>query len=213
MIRDDSDDDYDQNQDNEDYHMDNNNQSHHNDGTSNNYGQSQSQSQSMSAYKAQNKLKKRDQEITLRDLRNAQMKRDQLEKICTEPFFEKFISRKVVPDPDDDRYEIEYPGLFCRIYIGDRKTSSGKTEPIYRICEMIGIQDYPRSYQLTDKRTTINIGILITHGRSKRVFKVIQTSNSPFTEKEFAQWKATMNVKYRSEKRFQFVYDIMAITE
>lgn len=197
MIRDDSDDDHDGNQYHEDYDIEND-QSHHNGSSqnSNNYSQnSSSQQQSMSAYKERNKLKKRDQEITLRDLRNAQMKRDQLEKICTEPFFAKFISRSYMIDPTDDQYELELPGLFCRIYIGDRKTSSGKTEPIYRICEMIGVQDYPRSYQLTDKRTTVNIGILITHGLSKRVFKIIQTSNSPFTEKEFVQWKATMNVK------------------
>ena len=121
------------------------------------------------------------------------MKRDQLEKICTEPFFAKFISRSYIPDPSDDQYELELPGLFCRIYIGDRKTSSGKSEAIYRICEMIGVQDYPRSYLLTDKRTTVNIGILITHGLSKRLFKIVLTSNSPFTEKEFIQWKSTMN--------------------
>ena len=82
--------------------------------------------------------------------------------------------------------------MFCRIYIGDRQTSSGGSEPIYRVCEMINVEDYRKPYLLSDKRTTVNIGLLIAHGRNERVFKIIQTSNSPFTEKEFKQWRQTM---------------------
>jgi len=131
-------------------------------------------------------------ELTLRDLRAAQMKRSALEKICTEPFFAEFISPKRVPIPNDPDYDRLLPGLFCRVYIGDRDTSSGTKQPIYRICEMLGVEDYRHSYQLTDKRTMINFGLLITHASNKRVFKIIQTSNSPFTQREFEDWKARM---------------------
>ncbi len=130
--------------------------------------------------------------ITLSDLRAVQMKRSQIEKICTEPFFADFIGRSQIPIPNDPEYARELPGLFCRIYIGDRQTSTGGSEPIYRICEMINVEDWKRSYVLSDKKTITNVGLLIAHGRNERVFKIIQTSNSPFSEKEFQQWKQTL---------------------
>eukprot|EP01083_Nonionella_stella_P236964 831741_1 len=130
--------------------------------------------------------------ITLSDLRAVQMKRSALERICTEPFFADFIGRSRVPIPNEPEYERELPGLFCRIYIGDRQTSSGGSEPIYRICEMINVEDWKRPYVLTDKKTITSVGLLIAHGRTERVFKIVQTSNSPFTEKEFKKWKDTL---------------------
>eukprot|EP01083_Nonionella_stella_P037774 102962_1 len=129
--------------------------------------------------------------LTFRDLRAHQMTRNSLERICCEPYFSDFIGRSRVQL--DEHYDRELPGLFCRIYIGDRQTSSGSTEPIYRVCEMMGTEDWKRPYPLTDKKRTVSVGLLIAHGRNTRVFKIIQTSNSPFTEKEFNQWKQTMH--------------------
>ncbi len=59
----------------------------------------------------------------LSDLRQAQMKRSALEKVCTEPFLPDFIGQSSVPDPDRPHnldYDCILPGLFCRILCDNR---------------------------------------------------------------------------------------------
>merc|ERR1719334_525117 len=130
------------------------------------------------------------EELTLKDLRDAQMKRDKLEAMCSEPYFEDFIRASVVRNADGTNRHL--PGLFCRVFIGNRMTSQGNQEPVYRVCEMLGVEEYSRPYTLQSTGRTVTTALLITHGRSQRVFRIQQTSNSPFTEKELIQWKSTM---------------------
>jgi len=130
------------------------------------------------------------EELTVKDLRDAQMKRDKLEAMCSEPYFADFISPSTVTDERGNRRSL--PGLFCRIFIGNRNTSRGNSEPVYRVCEMMGVEEYSKPYNLQSTGRKVTIALLIAHGRARRVFQIRQTSNSPFTDKELEQWKATM---------------------
>merc|ERR1712129_245740 len=78
------------------------------------------------------------------------------------------------------------------VLIGERTTSSGHKANVYKLCEMLGVRDYNRPYQLTDGRTTVTHGLLLAHGHATRIWRITATSNSAFTEGEFAEWKKQM---------------------
>ncbi|KAI9144050.1 hypothetical protein BKA69DRAFT_1036404 [Paraphysoderma sedebokerense] len=112
----------------------------------------------------------KEEPITLEDLQSIRITRDQLEKWCYAPFFEETVV-----------------GSFVRVNIGLNKSTN---EQIYRICEVVGVTDYHRTYKLGNLQ--LKKALTISHGQAQRVFLMDIVSNSDFTMREFRRWKMTM---------------------
>ena len=105
-----------------------------------------------------------DEKATHEDLLKIQIKRNDIEKWCWRPMFEKAIR-----------------GCFVRVSLGpDSKTK----EVVYRCCEVLDIEQYKRPYKVN--QTLINTGMNVGHGKSSKFFLFDMVSNQNFTEKE---WK------------------------
>ena len=117
-----------------------------------------------------------DTDLTCKDLRGVQLKREELEKRLFEPYFNDLIKN-----------------LYVRVWIGQRRNSKGGQTHVYRACKIVGTQKYPKAYKLTDKTQTSSVGLVVSFGRSKRVFKITTISDSPINENEFIEWKQQMN--------------------
>nr|CAD7438659.1 unnamed protein product [Timema bartmani] len=94
-------------------------------------------------------------------------------------------------DSDSDKKFVHLPffervvrGCFVRIGIGN---NNGK--PVYRVCEIAGVCETGKIYQLGSTRT--NKGLKLRHGAQERVFRLEFISNQDFTESEFFKWKET----------------------
>lgn len=109
--------------------------------------------------------------LTVRWLRKAQIKRESLEKIHEEPYFDKFVV-----------------GLYVRLCVGQNKQEN---RPVYRICEISGIEHYHRHYKFGKSKT--RRALRLKHGRSERVYKMMLVSNQPFSDEEWEYWVRNMS--------------------
>ena len=78
-------------------------------------------------------------------------------------------------------------GAFVRIGIGNH---DGR--PVYRVAEVVGVNDMPKVYNLGGTRT--NKGLRLKHGLQERIFRMEYVSNSSFTDTEFRKWIAEVCV-------------------
>nr|CAD7606649.1 unnamed protein product [Timema genevievae] len=99
------------------------------------------------------------------DLNKIRLSRHKMERFVHLPFFERVVR-----------------GCFVRIGIGN---NNGK--PVYRVCEIAGVCETGKIYQLGSTRT--NKGLKLRHGAQERVFRLEFISNQDFTESEFFKWK------------------------
>ncbi|XP_030377113.1 RNA polymerase-associated protein Rtf1-like [Scaptodrosophila lebanonensis] len=104
------------------------------------------------------------------ELSKALLTRIQLEGILEKPVFERTVTN-----------------CFVRVSIGP---SGGiNSEPIYRICEIVGLADARKEYQLGRKLT--DQSLRLEHGGEERTFQMDLVSNNPVTAREFTEWVAT----------------------
>jgi hypothetical protein len=111
--------------------------------------------------------------LTLQSLKNIQMRRAPLEKICSEGFFDEFVN-----------------GMFVRIRAGVSRTTN---QNIYRIAEIVGVKDYHSKYTLNDGTVTKKVLKLHHPSLEDREFKILDVSNSGFTQEEMNHWIDNMN--------------------
>ncbi|XP_063236979.1 RNA polymerase-associated protein RTF1 homolog [Bacillus rossius redtenbacheri] len=126
---------------------------------------SDSESDSKSVSSARTKVKKVLYVTKKEDLNRIRLSRHKMERFVHLPFFERVVI-----------------GCFVRIGIG---CNNGK--PVYRVCEVSGVCETGKIYQLGSTRT--NKGLKLRHGAQERVFRLEFISNQDFTESEFFKWK------------------------
>ncbi|KAF9161976.1 RNA polymerase-associated protein rtf1 [Actinomortierella ambigua] len=105
---------------------------------------------------------------TLQDLNDIRLGRDKLEKWCFHPFFKDTVT-----------------GCFVRLLVGER---GGR--PVYRACEVIGVNKYHKLYTMGQTRT--NVTLILRHGAAERPFTMDNLSNQPFTHDEFRRFEVQM---------------------
>ncbi|GLG94680.1 RNA polymerase-associated protein Rtf1 [Gryllus bimaculatus] len=101
------------------------------------------------------------------ELNKIRLSRHKMERFVHLPFFERVVT-----------------GCFVRIGIGN---NNGK--PVYRVCEVAGVCETGKIYQLGSTRT--NKGLRLRHGAHERVFRLEFISNQEFTDSEFLKWRET----------------------
>ena len=74
-------------------------------------------------------------------------------------------------------------GCFVRVSIGE--STSGT--PVYRVAEVVGVEEGTRVYKLGSTRT--NKTLKLRHALQERVFRLEFVSGSIFLESEFQKWK------------------------
>lgn len=77
-------------------------------------------------------------------------------------------------------------GCFARVGIG---AHDGRM--VYRVCEIIGVQEMPKVYALGSAKT--NKGLKMRHGLQERLFRMEYVSNSALSESEFSKWLKEMD--------------------
>lgn len=101
------------------------------------------------------------------ELNKIRLSRHKMERFVHLPFFDRVVT-----------------GCFVRIGIGN---NNGK--PVYRVCEVAGVCETGKIYQLGNTRT--NKGLRLRHGAHERVFRLEFISNQEFTDSEFTKWRET----------------------
>ncbi|XP_066994657.2 RNA polymerase-associated protein Rtf1 [Anabrus simplex] len=101
------------------------------------------------------------------ELNKIRLSRHKMERFVHLPFFNRVVT-----------------GCFVRIGIG---SNNGK--PVYRVCEISGVCETGKIYQLGATRT--NKGLRLRHGAQERVFRLEFISNQDFTDSEFSKWRET----------------------
>jgi len=110
----------------------------------------------------------RETNLTLKTLRKAQIRRENLEKCHHEPWMKRFVLN-----------------LFVKLCLGEQTDAPGV--PLYRICEICGVEKYRRTYGFGGRSTNKGL-VLRLPGNKKRVFKMQLISNQSFTQEEFDNW-------------------------
>ncbi|KAJ3221075.1 RNA polymerase-associated protein rtf1 [Clydaea vesicula] len=104
------------------------------------------------------------------DIDSIQITRDELEKWCYSPFFDRTVI-----------------GCFVRVGLQmDAKTS----ERVYRICLIKEVVDHHKVYQIG--HTQLNKALLLAHGKAEKKFTMDIISNSPFTQEEWNRYMRTL---------------------
>ncbi|KAJ4436270.1 hypothetical protein ANN_18901 [Periplaneta americana] len=128
---------------------------------------SDSESDKKSVSSSRTKSKKVQYVTKREDLNKIRLSRHKMERFVHLPFFDRVVR-----------------GCFVRIGIGNH---NGK--PVYRVCEISGVCETGKIYQLGNTRT--NKGLKLRHGAQERVFRLEFISNQDFTESEFMKWRET----------------------
>lgn len=130
-------------------------------------------------------LKSSEKFLSLNILKSSQIRRDALEKIYDEPWMDKFVN-----------------GLFIKISVGEQNDNQ-----LYSICEVCGIETYPRKYSFGFYVTKKSL--LVHLNRKKQVFKMILVSNRPFQKKEFQIWSKILKYTNRVIPSGEGVQDLV----
>lgn len=99
------------------------------------------------------------------------LSRSLLEKWVEEPFFERAVV-----------------GCFVRLGVG--KVPGLRSEPQYKVCEVVGVEEYKHSYALGEFQT--KKALLLRIGRNQRLWRMNVISNHRFTTDELSEWRHTM---------------------
>ena len=94
------------------------------------------------------------------DLQSLQIPRTLAEKLIHLPLFQQKCT-----------------GLFVRVFIG---LQDGTKLPVYRCCQILAVEPYPRTYRLTDG-SKCALSLRLAFGSSERNFRIDILSNSPLT--------------------------------
>lgn len=94
--------------------------------------------------------------------------RNRLERWIEEPYLETAVT-----------------GCFVRVLIGN---NAGR--PIYRLCEIVRVTEYNRTYQLGQHST--RLALELKHAKDTRVFRIEYVSNSPSSQSEYNKWREAM---------------------
>ncbi|XP_021937491.1 RNA polymerase-associated protein RTF1 homolog isoform X2 [Zootermopsis nevadensis] len=132
---------------------------------------SDSESDKKSVASSRTKSKKVQYVTKREDLNKIRLSRHKMERFVHLPFFDRVVR-----------------GCFVRIGIGNH---NGK--PVYRVCEISGVCETGKIYQLGSTRT--NKGLKLRHGTQERVFRLEFISNQDFTDSEFMKWRETCAVQ------------------
>lgn len=106
--------------------------------------------------------------LRLDDMLLIQLRRNLLEKLFEEPYFNEYVLNK-----------------FARITVGARDDGSMS----YRCCAVAGIEE-DKPYKFGSKITSMYLRLQI--GKSERLFAMNVISNASITEEEMNKWKAEM---------------------
>jgi len=112
--------------------------------------------------------------LTLDVMKKAQVRREALEKIHHEPWMPQFVQH-----------------LYVKLCLGEHNG-----EPLYRICQIAGLDNYHRSYRFGGKTT--DQALILRIESKKRLFKMQLISNQSFSQPEFETWKSEQ-LKIRRE--------------
>jgi len=108
----------------------------------------------------------RKSQLTLDVMKKAQVRREALEKIHHEPWMPRFVQN-----------------LYVKLCLGEHNG-----EPLYRICQIAGLDKYHRPYRFSGKTT--DRALLLRIESKKRLFKMQLVSNQSFSQPEFETWIA-----------------------
>lgn len=108
---------------------------------------------------------KDDHVISLAELNSIRISRTQMEAWCHTPFFAKTVK-----------------DAFVKVGIGSKNST-----PVYRICQIISVDEGPEVYNLNKTRT--NKIIRVRHSKFEKTFKLEYVSNTDVAANEFTQWK------------------------
>lgn len=112
------------------------------------------------------------------DYQRIQTRRLFIEQWISEPFFDNVVK-----------------GSFVRLFVGVQDDVQ-----IYRMCEVLDVLPYKRSYRLPGTELTIDRALLVGLGSSQKVAKMYHVSNSRITDKEF-QYYVNMMKSSRDEDK------------
>jgi RNA polymerase-associated protein RTF1 len=108
--------------------------------------------------------------LRLQDVVNLQLRRDGVERIFEEPYFNDFAV-----------------GMFARVSVGQRDDGS----VAYRLCQVVEVTEFKSKYKLGNKET--KVAFKLAHGKAERIFQLTQLSNHSLSEGEFKRWLDTMS--------------------
>jgi len=97
--------------------------------------------------------------------------RSLLEKWVEEPFFEKAVI-----------------GCFVRLGVG--KAPGLRGDPQYKVCEIVGVEEYKHSYAFGEFET--KKALMLRIGRNQRLWRMNVISNHRFTAAELDEWRNIM---------------------
>lgn len=104
----------------------------------------------------------------IRSIWKVQIRRHQMIQWFYEPFFDKVL-----------------PSSFVRILVGENNVK----QPIYRMCEISGIEKTGRIYKIPDSKIQTDVRLIVRIGtKSKHNVKIDKVSNSRITEKEYKKY-------------------------
>uniref|UniRef100_A0A7S2GR77 Plus3 domain-containing protein n=1 Tax=Octactis speculum TaxID=3111310 RepID=A0A7S2GR77_9STRA len=115
-------------------------------------------------------------ETKLDDMNRILIRRMFLEQKLDEPYLERAVR-----------------GCFVKFLIGQHKGL-----PVYRMCEIVGVCEYTRTYRVNTKPTTV--GLEVRFGASETKVRIDKVSNHSFTQEELDRWKQEMQDKRRYDK-------------